>query len=98
MTETMLGTIPLVGLIILAIGVLAYANLSFTQAQGRYMLPLISVISINAVYGLNLLTDKLKAKAHLNKVYIGTAAIMILSALASIYTIYKFYFTVDVYN
>ncbi|MFZ4590471.1 MAG: ArnT family glycosyltransferase [Ignavibacteria bacterium] len=85
-------------LIVLAIGVLAYANLSFTQAQGRYMLPLISVISINIVYGLNLLTDKFKAKTHLNKVYTGTAAIMILSALASIYTIYKFYFTADVYN
>lgn len=84
-------------LIILAIGVLVYANLNFTQAQGRYMLPLISVISINIVYGLKLLSERFKFNNRINMVYIIVALIMFVSVIASIVTIYMFYNSASVY-
>jgi 4-amino-4-deoxy-L-arabinose transferase-like glycosyltransferase len=84
-------------LIILAIGVLAYANLSFTQAQGRYMLPLISVISINLVYGIGLFAEKFKFKNSINMAYLLVALIMFISVIASIVTIYMFYNSASVY-
>jgi 4-amino-4-deoxy-L-arabinose transferase-like glycosyltransferase len=84
-------------LIALSLAVLVYANLNFTQAQGRYMLPLISVISMNVIYGIGLFAEKFKVKKYIKSIYFIIAIIMLISAITSIVTICSFYYTAEVY-
>lgn len=78
--------------IVICFAGIVYYNLSYTQHQGRFLFPVLSIISVCFVWGLESFFSGIK-RDFLNKSILRTLYIsFFLIVLISVYVIYRFYY------
>lgn len=71
---------------------IVYYNLSFTQHQGRFLFPVLSLISVCAIYGLKTFFVYIKKEISDKNILRGIYTALVIINLISVYVIYRFYY------
>ncbi len=79
--------------ILVCLGGIIYFNLTFTQSQGRYMFPVLSLIALLFSFGIKNLIQFLKVEKYQLHIIIGLTAVFLFIDLIGVITLYQFYYT-----
>ncbi len=98
--ESLKSNKKLIYSILLTLGCLVgiiYYNLTYNQSQGRFIFPVISVISVLFTIGLQKLIDSLKLSKWKNTLVLTLVLFFIIVDIITIYNIYVFYYNTSNY-
>jgi len=87
-------------IMILILGCLSgiiYFNLTYNQSQGRYIFPVISVISILFTFGLQKMIDSLNLSKWKNAILLMLCLAFVMVDIITLFSIYTFYYNLSNY-